>query len=89
MERYQEDEDAAVNDINAVSTDVIVSVLPSPRQEYFLANHKDKLAATIWYGMGEGKFQKPKYQWCKQIVKRYRVYKLKQYIRRYEKGKEI
>ena len=89
LERYQEDEDAAVNDINAVSTDVIVSVLPSPRQEYFLANHKDKLAATIWYGMGEGKFQKPKYQWCKQIVKRYRVYKLKQYIRRYEKGKEI
>ena len=89
LERYQEDEDAVVNDINAASTDVIVSVLPSPRQEYFLATHKNKLAAILWYGMGEEKFRKPKYQWCKEIVKRYRVYKLKQYIRRYEKGKEI
>ena len=89
LERYLEDEDGIVNDINAASTDVIVSILPSPRQEYFLATHRNQLAATIWYGMGEGKFQKPKYQWCREIVKRYRVYKLKQYIRRYEKGKEI
>ena len=89
LERYLGDEDGIVNDINAASTDVIVSILPSPRQEYFLATHKNQLAATIWYGMGEEKFQKPKYQWCREIVRRYRVYKLKQYIRRYEKGKEI
>lgn len=46
------DMDGLVNEINAVSPDVILSVLPVPKQEYFLMEHKVKMDARIWYGLG-------------------------------------
>ena len=45
--------DAVINEMNATTPDVIVSILPSPLQEHFFAEHKDKMSATIWFGMGE------------------------------------
>lgn len=31
---------------------MILSVIPTPEQEYFLKEHKEKLNAKIWYGLG-------------------------------------
>ena len=89
LENCKGDEDAVINDINAEAADVIISVLPSPRQEYFLADHKDKLSARIWYGVGDGKFVKPKAHLTNAFIKLFRVKKLMKYIRRYEKQKEM
>lgn len=47
------DTEAVINDMNVLTPDVIVSVLPTPMQEEFLRNHKDKMNVRIWYGEGE------------------------------------
>lgn len=52
MEECGEDYEAAVNEVNIISPDIILSVLPSPGQEYFLRANKDKINAKIWYGLG-------------------------------------
>ncbi|MCD7708484.1 MAG: WecB/TagA/CpsF family glycosyltransferase [Clostridiales bacterium] len=44
--------DPIVNEINAATPDVILSVLPSPMQEQFLLANRDKLSAGLWYGIG-------------------------------------
>lgn len=45
------DYDAVINEINIAAPDVILSVIPTPEQERFLAEHKEKLNAKIWYGL--------------------------------------
>lgn len=47
------DYDAVINEVNIAAPDLILSVLPIPRQEYFLQEHKGKFNAKIWYGLGE------------------------------------
>lgn len=47
------DPEAVINDMNVLTPDVIVSVLPTPLQEEFLRSHKDKMNVSIWYGEGE------------------------------------
>ncbi len=47
------DYDAIINEVNIAAPDLILSVLPIPKQEYFLQEHKGKLNAKIWYGVGE------------------------------------
>lgn len=54
MEECGEDYEAAVNEVNSILPDVILSVLPSPGQEYFLKANKEKMSAKIWYGLGSG-----------------------------------
>lgn len=44
--------DDVVNDINIIMPDIILSVIPSPLQEKFLMEHKNKMCARLWYGMG-------------------------------------
>lgn len=44
--------DAVINELNSTTPDIIVSVLPTPMQEHFFWEHKDKMNANIWYGMG-------------------------------------
>jgi N-acetylglucosaminyldiphosphoundecaprenol N-acetyl-beta-D-mannosaminyltransferase len=53
LEYYELSRDSLVNEINAITPDVIFSVLPTPEQELFLGEYKDKLNAKIWYGLGE------------------------------------
>lgn len=89
LEYCKGDEDSVVNHINGESIDVIISVLSSPRQEYFLADHKDKLSARVWYGVSEGRFVKTKATLGNALIKRIRVKKLMKYIRHYEKQKEM
>lgn len=52
--------DAVINEINASTPDVVISVLPSPMQEYFLLENKDKLSTNLWYGMGTMEFSNKK-----------------------------
>lgn len=44
--------EGVINDINVLAPEVILSVLPSPLQEHFLWEHRDKMNANIWYGIG-------------------------------------
>lgn len=53
LEESIDDPDAIVNNINAAGPEVVLSVLPSPEAEYFLAEHGRKLGARLWYGIGD------------------------------------
>jgi N-acetylglucosaminyldiphosphoundecaprenol N-acetyl-beta-D-mannosaminyltransferase len=44
--------DNLVNEINAGTPDVVVSLLPSPMQEYFFMDYRENLSAALWYGTG-------------------------------------
>lgn len=87
-EDLAEDDDAIVNEINAATVDVIVSVMPSPKQEHFLANNRGKMSAILWYGVGNGKLAKKKYSLWKKIQKRIRICRLENHISKYEKQGE-
>jgi N-acetylglucosaminyldiphosphoundecaprenol N-acetyl-beta-D-mannosaminyltransferase len=52
LENCVGNQDAVINDMNATTPDVIISILPSPMQEHFFMEHKEKIGANIWYGMG-------------------------------------
>lgn len=52
LENCGGDEEAVINNMNATTPDVILSVIRSPLQEHFLAAHKDKISASVWYGIG-------------------------------------
>lgn len=52
LELYEGAADALVNEINAATADVILSILPSPLQEHFFMENRDKLSANLWYGIG-------------------------------------
>lgn len=51
IEEKSNDYESVVNEINSASADVIFSILPSPLQEQFLTENKNKLDAKIWYGL--------------------------------------
>jgi N-acetylglucosaminyldiphosphoundecaprenol N-acetyl-beta-D-mannosaminyltransferase len=44
--------DDVVNEMNSLAPDVILSILPSPKQEHFLMENRDRLSAGLWYGVG-------------------------------------
>ncbi len=45
------DEADVINEINSVSPGVILSTLPTPKQEHFLRRHLGKFHASVWYGI--------------------------------------
>ncbi|MEG0806079.1 MAG: WecB/TagA/CpsF family glycosyltransferase [Lachnospiraceae bacterium] len=47
-----------INEINIVSPDIIFSVVPSPKQEEFLMEQKEKIGAKLWYGLGDNYMQR-------------------------------
>lgn len=42
-----------VNDINIVLPDVVMSILPSPQQDYFLNRHFRQIYAKVWLGLSD------------------------------------
>ena len=46
------DYDSVVNEVNILSPDIILSVVSTPEQEYFLMESKGKMNAAVWYGLG-------------------------------------
>ena len=74
-------DEGIINDINMLAPDVIVSVLPSPMQEHFLAEHKAMLSTRLWYGIGSGKIVGQKHSLKILLLKKLRKYKLMNYIK--------
>jgi len=88
MEDCIGDFDGVVNEINIASPDVIFSVLPTPEQEYFLVENKEKLSAGIWYGLGSNYAGKQGLGYVTGLVKRM-IHKgmLKRMVSQYDKEK--
>lgn len=47
--------DSVINEVNIKTPDVMISILPSPQQEYFFLDYRDKIFAKLWYAMGNEK----------------------------------
>lgn len=83
IEKCVGDLEAVINDMNATTPDVIVSILPTPVQEHFFWEHKEKINANIWYGVGELGMRKTNHVFLgffKSILNRSR---LKSYLNKY------
>ena len=84
-EEFAGTDEGIINDINLLTPDVIISILPSPAQEHFLAEHKSMLSTRLWYGIGSGKIQEQKHSLKYLVLKKLRKYKLMNYMK--ENGK--
>ena len=72
-------EENVINDINGTETDCILSVLPSPYQEEFIAGNRALLNAKVWLGCGGALWQSYDER---RIGKRIRHFFLKKMFRR-------
>lgn len=79
--------DAMVNEINALTPDMILSVLPSPDQEHFLMENCEKLSAGLWYGIGSWDFTKRRQGLLGNIRNLIRTHKLERQLIHYH-GKQ-
>lgn len=73
-------EDKAINDINVLAPDVILSVLPSPVQERFLKKYKRMLLTKLWYGVGAQKITGVRLSFFTKVLKFFREHMLKRYV---------
>ena len=75
-----------INEINLTAPDTIISVLPSPLQEHFLAKNRSMLFAKIWYGMGSGRMEGRKHRLKYFLIKKIREHKLLRYVKGYKES---
>lgn len=87
FENCQGGTDAMVNEINALTPDMILSVLPSPDQEHFLMENCEKLSAGLWYGIGSWDFTKRRQGLLGNIRNLIRTHKLERQLIHYH-GKQ-
>lgn len=78
-------DEGIINNINLLAPDVIISVLPSPKQEHFLAEHKRMLSTKLWYGIGSGKIAGQKHSLKYMFLKMLRKHRLMDYVKREDK----
>lgn len=78
------DLEAVINDMNAMTPDIIVSILPTPMQEHFFLDHRDKMNASIWYGIGEAGIQRKRHGVGSFFRNRMHLGKLKNSINKYK-----
>lgn len=81
-------EEGIINDMNMLAPDVVISVLPSPIQEHFLAEHRAKFSAKLWYGIGSGKITGQPHGFKHKLLKKIRKYKLMNYMKGFEDKKK-
>ena len=81
-------EEGIINDINMAAPDVVISVLPSPNQEHFLAEHKAMMSTRLWYGIGSGKIAGQQHSLKYMLLKRLRQYRLMKYVKNEEGSEE-
>ncbi len=74
-------DEGIINDINMLAPDVVISVLPSPMQEHFFAEHKAMMSTKLWYGIGSGKIAGQKHSLKYMVLKRFRKYRLMNYVK--------
>lgn len=53
------DIDDIVNEINGATPDIVISGMESPKEEEFLLSNREKIGASLWYGLGCGYGEKP------------------------------
>lgn len=53
LTEHIDDADGIVNEINAAMPDIVLSVISSPEQEYFLFSHRHMIGARLWYSIGD------------------------------------
>lgn len=46
------DPENVVNEINGTTPDIVISAMTSPYEEEFVLDHRDKISASVWYGIG-------------------------------------
>ena len=80
--------DALINEINSQTPDVIISVIPSPMQEHFLMENREKLSAGLWYGMGTMELEEPKRGFANGIRKMFRTHKLEKHLNHYSEKQD-
>lgn len=80
--------DALINEINSFAPDVIISVIPSPMQEHFLMENRDKISAGLWYGMGTMELEGPKRGFADGIRRIIRTRKLEKHLNHYSEKQE-
>lgn len=80
--------DAVVNEMNAVAPDVILSIIPSPQQEHFLMENREKISAELWYGIGKIELGKARSRLALKIRKLVRIHKLEKQLIRHNDEQE-
>ena len=80
------DYDNAINEINIAEPDIILSVISTPQQEYFLKDHKEKLNAKIWYGLGEDYNPGKSISFAKRLIRKGKMHSM---LLRYKKNEEV
>lgn len=81
--------DAIVNEMNAATADIIISILPSPDQQYFLLDNKDKLSASLWYCMDDSGMMPARHRILHWIRKHIHKKKLEEHMVNYEEKAEV
>jgi N-acetylglucosaminyldiphosphoundecaprenol N-acetyl-beta-D-mannosaminyltransferase len=79
--------DNVINEINAKTQDVVISLLPSPMQEQFFLDYRDKLSAGLWYGIGRLAPGRRKLRILSFFRNRKRLRELTAYVKKYQKQK--
>lgn len=86
MEAALQDTDGVINEINSASADVVFSLLPSPAQEHFLVENRNKLDVKIWYGVEQDFMPKSRLHTIMGFVGRvFHKIKLKSRLHEYNK----
>ena len=80
--------DAVVNEMNAVAPDVILSIIPSPQQEHFLMENREKISAELWYGIGKIELGKARSRLALKIRKLVCTHKLEKQLIRHNDEQE-
>lgn len=81
LEQWADSLDTMINDINVLSPNVLLSVLPSPLQEHFLMENKSKLSANLWYGVGNPQYLMMETGWKRKFREVIGTRKLRKYLR--------
>ena len=81
-------DEGIINDINMLAPDVVISILPAPKQEHFLAENKRMLSTRLWYGVGSGRIAGQKHSLKIMFLKMLRKHRLMHYVKREDKEEQ-
>lgn len=81
-------DEGIINDINLLAPDVVISILPAPKQEHFLAENKRMLSTRLWYGIGSGRIAGQKHSLKIMLLKMLRKHRLMHYVKREDKEEQ-